>query len=72
MRRFSMAIPAACGAAVLCLTACSGASDETGITSAEERELDEAAAALDEAQAEYEAAIQAAEPDPQAPPESEE
>lgn len=45
-------------AAPICLSACGAAGDQQGLTSAEERELDEAAAALDEAQAEYEAALQ--------------
>ncbi|WP_299324443.1 hypothetical protein [Parasphingopyxis sp.] len=63
----SKGIAAALVTGALVLTACSaGAEDETGLTGAEERQLDEAAAALDEAQAEYEAAIQAAEPEPQA------
>ncbi|MEM8695825.1 MAG: hypothetical protein AAGE05_07355 [Pseudomonadota bacterium] len=47
------------------LVACGNADGQSGTTRAEERQLDEAAAALDEAQAEYESAIQAAEPDPQ-------
>lgn len=46
------------------LAACGGAEDESGTTSAEERQLDEAAAALDEAQAEYETAIRTADPEP--------
>lgn len=45
-------------AAAICLSACGSADDQQGLTSTEERELDEAAAALDEAQAEYEAALQ--------------
>ena len=56
------------------LSACSAADEDTdGLTRAEERELDEAAAALDAAQAEYEAAIQSAEPVPEeAAPDAEE
>lgn len=51
-------------AATILLAACSGPEGESGTTSAEERQLDEAAAALDEAQADYEAAVQM--PDPAA------
>ncbi|MGP1352311.1 MAG: hypothetical protein ACTS1Z_03240 [Parasphingopyxis sp.] len=74
MRRVSMAIMGACGAAMIGLSACSAADgDAEGLTRAEERELDEAAAALDAAQAEYEAAIQSAEPVPEeAAPDTEE
>lgn len=49
------------------LAACSSGDNQAGTTSAEERQLDEAAAALDEAQAEYESAIQAAQTDPDGP-----
>lgn len=45
------------------LAACSGTGDEAGLTSAEDQQLDEAAAALDEAQEEYEAAIQTVQTD---------
>lgn len=45
------------------LAACSGGGDEAGLTSAEDQQLDEAAAALDEAQEEYEAAIQTVQTD---------
>ena len=47
------------------LVACGGGGDEAGLTSAEDQQLDEAAAALDEAQEEYEAAIQSAQSDAQ-------
>ncbi|RED17597.1 hypothetical protein [Parasphingopyxis lamellibrachiae] len=56
-------------AAAILLAACGSPDGDSGMTSAEERQLDEAAAALDEAQADYEAAIQA--PDPTASAESE-
>lgn len=49
-------------AAIILLAACGSPEGEAGITSSEERQLDEAAAALDETQADYEAAIQT--PDP--------
>ena len=42
----------------MALGGCGDANDEAALTSTENRELDEAAAALDAAQAEYEAAIQ--------------
>jgi len=51
-------------AAIILLTGCASPEEETGVTSAEERQLDEAAAALDEAQADYEAAIQTPDPEP--------
>lgn len=51
-------------AAIILLTGCASPEEETGISSAEERQLDEAAAALDDAQADYEAAIQTPGPDP--------
>ncbi|MBC2778782.1 hypothetical protein [Parasphingopyxis marina] len=44
--------------ALSALPACSSPDAEQGLSSAEERQLDEAAAALDEAQADYEAAVQ--------------
>ena len=44
------------------VAACSAGGDEAGLTPAEDRQLDEAAAALDEAQAEYETAIEEAQP----------
>ncbi len=56
MRR-TISIPLAMAAALL-LAACGTAENEDGLTSAEQRELDEAAASLDEAQAEYENALQ--------------
>ncbi|QLC25100.1 hypothetical protein HFP57_08730 [Parasphingopyxis algicola] len=49
------------------LAACGGTQGESGTTSTEERQLDEAAAALDEAQAEYETAIRTPEPEPADP-----
>jgi major membrane immunogen (membrane-anchored lipoprotein) len=45
-------------AAIVLLAACGSSEGESGTTSAEEQQLDNAAAALDEAQADYEAAIQ--------------
>lgn len=51
---------------IILLTACANGEDDAGITSAEERQLDEAAAALDETQADYEAAIQTPDPEPAA------
>lgn len=57
-------------AAVALVGACGAENGEQGLTSAEERELDEAAAALDEAQIEYENALQS--PDQQASGEAEE
>ena len=51
--------------ALVSLAACSGGGDEVGLTSAEDQQLDEAAAALDEAQEEYESAIQSAQTDAQ-------
>lgn len=66
MKRYSAVIAAAYVAGILSLTACTGYEDETGTTGAEERQLDDAAAAFDAAQIEYEAAIQIAEPRPSA------
>ncbi len=66
MTNTRIAIPLA---AIILLAGCGSPEGETGITSAEERQLDEAASALDEAQADYETAIQT--PDPAAEPEEE-
>ncbi|MGJ8537465.1 MAG: hypothetical protein ACSHW2_09955 [Parasphingopyxis sp.] len=66
MKNTRIAIPLS---AAILLAACGGPDGASGTTSAEERQLDEAAAALDEAQADYEAAIQA--PDPSMSAESE-
>jgi hypothetical protein len=59
-------------ASLVTLVACSGGGDEPGLTSAEDRQLDEAAAALDEAQQDYESAIQSAQTDEQATAQDEE
>ena len=59
-------------ASLVTLVACSGGGDEQGLTSAEDRQLDEAAAALDEAQQDYESAIQSAQTDEQATAQDEE
>lgn len=59
-------------ASLVLLVACSGGGDETALTSAEDRQLDEAAAALDEAQQDYETAIQSAPPDAEATDQEEE
>lgn len=58
-------------AGALLLAACGGTDDEAGITSTEERQLDDAAAALDDAQAEYEAAIQTPAPESSEEPNAE-
>ena len=50
-------------ASVILLAACGSSDAQSGTTSAEERQLDEAAAALDATQSDYQNALQAAEPD---------
>lgn len=51
-------------ALIILLSACGSPDTQSGTTSAEERQLDEAAAALDATQADYESALQTGEPDP--------
>ena len=51
-------------ALIILPAACGSPDAQSGTTSAEERQLDEAAAALDATQADYETALQTAEPDP--------
>jgi len=57
-KRFAWPLLALCA-----LPACGSPDAEQGLSSAEERQLDEAASALDEAQADYEAAVQLPEPE---------
>jgi uncharacterized lipoprotein len=57
-------------ATAILLAACGSQESQEGITSAEENQLDEAAAALDQAQAEYEVAVQSPDPEPAADPDA--
>lgn len=50
-------------ASIILLAACGSPDAQSETTGAEERELDEAAAALDATQADYQNALQTAEPD---------
>lgn len=50
-------------ASIILLAACGSPDSQSETTDAEERELDEAAAALDATQADYQNALQTAEPD---------